>query len=137
MATGKEIQEAARKKDWQRLHEIAHEAGMAAGKSHTPTPMRVVERANPLDRNSPIVTDYGIETEGLCGFAWVVIRPATSSFARWLKQRGIGRTGYGGGTHIWVSEFGQSYERKEQYARAYAQVIKDAGLTAYWDSRLD
>lgn len=129
--------EAAKKKDWQQLHDIAHEAGMKAAEAHTPTPMRVIQRQNPLDPHSPIARDYGTVNEGVCGFAWVVIRPATTSFARWLKAQRIGRNGYGGGVHIWVSQFGQSMERKEKYAAAYAEVMREAGFNAIHDSRLD
>lgn len=131
------LKEIVAKKDWQALHEAAHEAGTKAATQHTPTPMRVAQRFDPLDDSSPIVKDYGVIDEGLCGFAWIVVKPANSSFALWLKRNRIGRAGYGGGIHIWVSQFGQSYERKEKYANAYALTLVEAGLKAYSDSRLD
>ena len=41
------------------------------------------------------------------------------------------------GLSVWVSEGGQSMERKEAYARAYADVLRAAGIEAYAGSRMD
>lgn len=111
------------------LYAKAHEAGMAAGKAALPTPMIV--RDEMTDHVYPPVMD------GVCGFAWVTIRPANSPFARWLKQRGLGHKGYHGGWEYWVSGFGQSYERKYAYARAFSKVLGEAGIKAYAGGRLD
>jgi hypothetical protein len=73
----------------------------------------------------------------MCGFAWVNVRPGTSSFARWLKRADLARRAYHGGLDIWVRQFNQSHERKVAYARAYADVLQDAGVTAYAGDRLD
>lgn len=119
------------------LHARAHAAGYAAGSDFTPTPMHVVEHSNPLDDSSPVKRDYGLYADGVCGFAWVNVRPGNSSFARWLTKTNIGRAAYEGGVQLWISHFGQSMERKSAYARAYAQVLTDAGIRAYAESRMD
>ena len=78
------------------------------------------------------------EPEGMCGFAWVKIRPGNSSFAKWLVKNKLARSAYGGGVDIWISGFNQSVERKEACARAMAEVLRnELGVNAYADSRLD
>lgn len=119
------------------LHRKADAAGMAAGLATRPVPMYVVERANPWDNNSPITRRYAPAMGGVCGFAWVKVRPATGPFVRWLKAEGLGHKGYTGGWDVWVHQFEQSLECKTAYANAYAGVLREAGLTAYGQSRMD
>lgn len=119
------------------LHQRAHAAGMAAGEAALPTPMHVVQRVNPFDDNSPVKRDCGLVMDGVCGFAWIKIRPATGSFARWAKTQGLGHKAYTGGYDIRVRGFGQSMERKAAYADAYAAVLNEAGIKAYSESRMD
>lgn len=114
----------------------AHEAGMRALDATRPTPMVVSQHASPIDNASPVVQQW-YEPEGMCGFAWVVVRPGTSSFARWLTKTKRARPAYRGGVSIWVNGSTQSIQRKESYARAFAAVLKEAGINAYSDSRLD
>ena len=77
-------------------------------------------------------------SDGVCGFAWVNIKPARGKFVKFLKDNNIGRKdSYYGGWTVWVSDFGQSVTRKENYARAFAKVLGDYGITAYSMSRLD
>lgn len=121
----------------QALFAKADAAGQAAGEAHAPQPMYVVQRENPFDDNSPIVKAYPPVMDGVCGFAWVNIRPGNSSFASWLRKRGLGHKGYHGGWEYWVRGFGQSYERKMAYARAFAAVLSEAGIQAYASGRLD
>lgn len=126
--------------DFESLYNSAHEAGMQAGRGVRPTPMQVVERLNPLDDSSPIVRDYGVYSEGACGFASVIIRPGNCAFANWLKKNKGCRRAYRGGVQIWVSEFNQSIDRKEAYAGEFARVISEAKLPntqVFVDSRLD
>jgi len=120
---------------FQNLFTEAYIAGQEAGTRQIPRPMQVVE-ADVFGKPLANATVWD-EPEGMCGFAWVVIRPATSSFARWLLKNKLARTGYTGGLHIWISDHNQSYERKLAHARAMAKVISDAGFEAYADSRLD
>jgi len=111
----------------------AYEDGLCAGQNCTPDPMIVDD-----GRQSYFVED------GLCGFAWVHISPATGSFARWLMKQGYAHTAYYGGADIWISAHGQSYARKLAHATAMAKAFKrlfDANGIAckyvYADGRLD
>lgn len=112
--------------------------GLEAGNACKPVPMRVVEHSNPLDDTSPVRHDYGIVEGGVCGFAWVKIRPANCAFANWLRDNGHGRTdSYSGGLIVWVGEFGQSMARKEAYARAMADYFRTMHVKCYAESRMD
>ena len=124
------------KAECQALHAKAHAAGMAAGEAHAPVPMHVVERVNPFDDNSAIKRDYGVYAQGVCGFAWVEF-PGVGSFARWAKEAGVARARAMGGYQVWVRGFGQSYEKKCAYAHAYAEILREAGVPAFADGRLD
>ncbi|MEE9593745.1 MAG: hypothetical protein V3W28_09215 [Thermoplasmata archaeon] len=125
-------------KEWEQLYLAAHDAGMEAGSAHAPTPMVVVQHEDPWDDSSPVAKTYASVMDGACGFAWVNVRPGTSSFARWLRKSGEGRTDhYTGGTTVSVPFFNQSYERKMAYARAMADVLGEAGVKAYAGGRLD
>lgn len=123
------------------FHEVlwntADHLGHIAGSFHQPTPMFVTQHSNPLDDNSPIQQSWKVEG-GVCGFAWVNIRPATSRFARWAKKRDIGHTdSYYGGLSIWISAHGQSMERKLAHAERTASILRMAGLNARAYSRMD
>ena len=75
-----------------------------------------------------------------CGFAWVKIRPATTSFARALKKEGIvDYVSYNGGYDVWnpADYHGQSMDVKEVGARVYAKVLQSYGIGAYAMSRPD
>ena len=116
----------------------AHAQGVKAGNACNPIPMIVGTPTTPLGND----IDYDKETyyvaDGMCGFAWINIKPARGKFVKYLKENDIGRKdSYYGGYTIWVSEFGQSVTRKENYARAFAKVLGDNGITAYNMSRLD
>lgn len=122
--------------NFRHLYMAAYEAGMAAGEACNPMPMVVEQRANMLDDNAPVVRrDY--VADGVCGFAWVVVRPGNSAFARWLKENSLARPHYAGGVSIWVTTFGQSMQRKEAYARAFAKVLQDNDIKANAESRMD
>ena len=111
-------------------------AGIAAGtaaKTSTMVLGQAIGLSNGIDYSKP----HYIEPEGPCGFAWIVVRPATSAFARYLRAKQLARPAYGGGLQIWVSEYNQSMERKEAHAEAYAAVLRDAGINAYAQSRMD
>lgn len=109
------------------LERIAYAAGIKAGRECRPIPMIVS-------------TASGIEIEcvddGACGFAWVAFAGNTA-FGRWAKKQGLAGSHYPSGLCIWVSEFGQSVERKSAFADAYAQTLRNAGIDAYSGSRLD
>ena len=120
------------------IYEQAHAAGMAAGNECTPTPMVVGQPTTPLGDDIDYEKDTYYVADGVCGFAWINIKPARGAFVKYLKENQIGRKdSYYGGYTIWVSGFGQSLARKENYARAFTSVLRENGLTAYNMSRMD
>lgn len=75
-----------------------------------------------------------------CGFAWVKIRPARGKFVNFLKAHSIGKTDtYEGGYTIWNPSGNntQSMDAKYAGARAFADVLKDAGIKCTPYSRID
>jgi hypothetical protein len=74
-----------------------------------------------------------------CGFAWVTVpEKASTKLGRALKTVGFTKA-YGGGLQLWNpgGSFTQSMDVKETGARAYADVLKQFGITAYMSSRAD
>lgn len=124
-------------KGFRSLFAAAHAAGMAAGNAAVPQPMIVGSPsslfANDIDPRQPI---YHVP-EGVCGFAWVHIPNGRHPFVNECRNRKIGHKNYHKGWDVWVRDFGQSMARKEAYARAFAGVLKEAGIEAYADSRMD
>lgn len=124
--------------EFQALWNKANAAGREAATATVPQPMYVSTAvglfSDEIDTSKPV---YKVD-DGLCGFAWVSVRPGTSAFARWLKYHGHGQTdGYAGGVSIWIGDYNQSHARKYAHAKAMAKVITDAGYTAYANERLD
>ena len=125
------------------IYEEAHAAGMAAASKCVPTPMIVTQHQDPWDNTSPVVKQYAPVMSGVCGFAWVNVRPGTCSFARWAKKQDLGYSdSYYGGYTIYVSGkhfpgCEQSMEIKEAYAQAFAEVLRDYGIGAVARSRMD
>jgi len=89
-----------------------------------------------------------VDWHGCCGFAWVNMKPATSSFARWLAtkrkenpgDRTYGRVDdyYGGVTWWDPGQWGgQSINIKEEGAMAFASVLRKHGFDARVMTRLD
>jgi hypothetical protein len=120
-----------------RLFESAHEAGLKAGREVGVTPM-VVGSPTELFGNE---IDWDKSTyhvsDGVCGFAGVIIKPARGKFVSLLKKMGRGWKHYYGGFYMTCREFNQSLTRKEAYCEAFARVLGEAGLRAYVDSRMD
>jgi len=112
------------------VYDRAYAAGLAAGNNAIPTPMVVTDAMHGKQ--------WYVE-DGACGFAWIRVRPATSSFARWLlKEKIVSGRSYNGGVDIWISDHNQSVTRKEAHARAMADVLRsELGINCYADSRLD
>ena len=120
------------------IYSEAHSKGIAAGNACSPTPMVVGQPTTPLGNDIDYSKDTYYVSDGVCGFAWVNIKPARGGFVKYLKENGIGRKdSYYGGYTIWVREFGQSLARKESYARAFADVLTTNGIKAYSMSRMD
>lgn len=119
---------AERHAGYKALYELAMREGYRAGELATPRTMYVQDTAT---------GQVWAESEGMCGFAWVVVKNANKGFGHWLIKTGLARKGYQGGAHIWISAHNQSIERKTEHAIAVAQVLRNAGVDAYADSRLD
>lgn len=125
--------------NYQAIHNECHEAGMIAGANFRTTPMLVGEAtsifSNEIDYSKPTF----VVDDGPCGFAWVNIYPGNCRLANQYKKLGLAKPAYGGGVQIWISEFGQSADRKYAYAQAYAAKLRE--LTSveriYPGSRLD
>jgi hypothetical protein len=122
--------------DWKAVYDEAHAAGMAAVEKLTVVPMIVQDHANPLDDNSPVTKEYFV-ADGVCGFASIVVRPGTCSFAKWLTKNELAGPHYYGGVSIPVHYFNQSLQRKETYAHAFAEVLNKHGIKSRADSRMD
>lgn len=122
--------------DLNAIHAMATAAGNAAADAAVPTPMVVGTASTPwgndIDRTKP--TYY--VADGPCGYAWVRIK-GNATFGRWANQQGITSPGYPSGLNIYPRLMTQSIKRKEAWANAYAQVLRDHGIEAYVDSRLD
>lgn len=123
--------------DFAALYAKADAAGKAAATACVPTPMVVGSPTtllgNDIDPNKP--TYY--VADGVCGFAWIKLKGNTP-FGRWTKKKGLAKPAYPNGLSIWVSAYGQSMARKEAYARAFAKVLNENGVSdAYADSRMD
>ena len=106
------------------IFDLAHSAGLLAVEQLNVEPMAVVDGS----------TRYIVEG-GVCGFAWVTM-PARGAHVAAAKAFGA-RKGYPKGLTIWVSHFGQSMQRKETYAYAFAKSLRNVGIDAYSDSRMD
>jgi hypothetical protein len=129
----------ARYNDFNLWLKEAHEAGLAAGNFAATVTMVVVQRENPFDDTSAVTKRWEVP-DGPCGFAWVSVRPATSSFAKYVKKEHPNEwnvSSYSGGVRKSVHEFGQSVQRKSAYARAYAAVLNSHGIAAHAYDQLD
>jgi hypothetical protein len=122
------VERAAKYERFQAIIDQAFAAGEQAGISAMPLPMGICTSDGRL---------IDIIDEGACGFAWVTVKPANSSFAIWAKKQGLMRSAYGGGVQYWVKGFGQSVDRKAAFAGAFAKVLQDNGIKATAGDRLD
>ena len=118
------------------LYKKAHAAGVHAADGHTPTPMLVGEPTTLFGSELNYAKPVHYVPQGVCGFAWVNFKGNTA-WGKWAKKFKVAKPAYGGGLQIWVSLYGQSMEKKEAYAHAFAKVLNEAGVQAYPGSRMD
>lgn len=118
------------------LYAKANAAGKAAAQACSVVPMIVGEAKGLLGGGINFAQPVYYVADGVCGFAWIKIS-GNSSFGKWAKKQLIARPGYPNGLQISVSEYGQSMQLKEAYAYAFAEVLREAGIEAYAQSRLD
>ena len=104
----------------------ANAAGKAAAEACAPEMMCVKNGAGKVYGPFPV-----------CGFAWVVVKPNRGAFATYLKDHAGFSKHYGGGISNWIGDYGQGMDMKAAHARAYAEVLRDAGYDAYANSRMD
>lgn len=116
------------------LMQRAYAAGKEAGAKCVPQPMGVVAAdifGNPLPG-----AKVEVVRDGVCGFAWVRLKGNTA-FGRWAKANGYARAGYPSGLNISTKLMTQSMERNEAAARAMRDVLRDAGIDCWMESRID
>ena len=111
--------------NYKAIYELAHRAGMDAVKALQVNPMYVTDGR----------TTWKVD-DGLCGFASIHFMGNTS-FGKWAKANNIAQKHWKKGLYIWVGDFNQSYERKSAYASAFARYLKENGIDAWSESRLD
>ena len=105
--------------------EAALAAGAVAHRTAVPDPMTVVGGGK----------EYFV-SEGMCGFSWVKIK-GNNGFGAYCKKIGLATPAYGGGLRIGYPFPSQSYDRGQAWALAFSDVLKDNGIFAYADGRLD
>lgn len=118
------------------LYDKANDAGLAAAKE-VELPQFLITETNAFGEQKENAKQYIMN--GLCGFAWVSIKPANMKFAKWMVQNaGARKDSYAGGVRFPIFGFEQSIDKKAAYAGAFAGVLQDAGMKkVYMDSRLD
>lgn len=133
----KENAPKAAKGSFAAIWQEAWNAGVSAAHACVPVPMGVVQRANPLDDSSPVVHDYGMVSDGVCGFASVHF-PGNTAFGKWAKANGFAKKDeYRGGLYAWIFDYRQSLAKKEAHASAMVEVLTRHGIKAYSTSRMD
>lgn len=134
------LERASRQDQYQQWIYAMSALAEAAYLATTPQAMVVYETAGLTDIPKKNGNSWYV-SEGVCGFAWIVIKPATSSFAKWLIKNKIGYKNYYGGWVIPMSylipNMTQSMERAESAARCCAKFLRDQNINAYAESRMD
>jgi hypothetical protein len=110
----------------------AHRAGDEAAKAVRPAPLGHI-----VVSGGGMAPRHFYEPHGACGFAWVVVKPNRGKFAQFLKAHAGFKKHWEGGISNWIGDYGQEVDRKYAYAREYARVLREAGYSAYANSRLD
>lgn len=108
-----------------------------------PNPV-IFGQAKDLFSNEMVPGTEELVMDGLCGFAWINIKPARGEFVKFLKRNNIGHPGvYGGWTisayNVGIPGSSQSMERKEAGCKAFVAVIKEyfPDMRIWVESRLD
>jgi hypothetical protein len=133
--------------DFKTFHSIcvrAHEAGMKAVESAKIVPMIVGAEAGFMSGQIDYTQPVEYVADGVCGFAWISVSPEFKGSTklgkeerRVLEKFGFWKNDYEKCYQISVSYFNQSLQKKEAYARAYAEVLRAEGIDAYARSRID
>jgi len=124
--------------DFASLYAQADAAGRSAVEKTKVVPMIVGQETSLFSGKIDYTKETYYVADGVCGFAWVNVKPGNSKFANWLKKNKLARTdSYYGGVSMSVRDYNQSLQKKEAYAHAFAAVLRDAGISAYTTSRMD
>jgi hypothetical protein len=77
--------------------------------------------------------------DNYCGFAWVEIPNGRSPFVNWCKKNSVGSKHWQKGWQIWrcTGSHTQCMNVLEQGASAFAGVLKEHGIDAWYNSRAD
>lgn len=127
--------------NFREIYNEAHMAGEAAVTKYVAegklVGMVVSQHENMMDDSSPVVMREFV-ADGPCGFAWIDVRPRNCAFAKWLMEQKIGsNSDYDKSIKIWVHFYGQSIQKKEIYADAFAEVLRSHKIKAFSTSRMD
>jgi hypothetical protein len=123
MAVNAQVLPIGYENDWQKLHELAQQAGNDAVQETVPTPM--------------FLSGGSVIKDGECGSAWVTIPDGRHAFPKWLvKNKHAFRAQPG--VRVYANfNSSQSVQINRAYAEAYAHVLKSHGIKCVTDSRLD
>ncbi|MDB5855092.1 MAG: hypothetical protein JWR22_3133 [Herminiimonas sp.] len=94
---------------WDAIYTFAVRAGRKAMRDFVPKPLVVAGQ---------------VYMDGECGGAHVVIEDGRTSFARWLRRKGLNRLHHQRGYLISAEQIGQSAESAKAYADAFALVLR-------------
>lgn len=122
----------------------ASEAAVKAYKEAKPHPV-IFGQAVDIFSNKMVPGSEELCTEGVCGFAWINIKPARGPFISWLKKNNRGDRGVYGGWTLGTYDItdhtcnSQSLARKEAACRAFVEVLREyfPGMRIWVSSRLD
>ena len=131
----------------------AEEAGKKALEECNPQPMVVEEHMDMFNDNSPVKQSWHV-SDGVCGFAWINIKAKSGSNRRFINELKLlkiasnnindftstvlfKKDSYYGGFTYWVHDGGQSMQRKEDFAHAFAAVLKEHDIDCRVMSRID
>jgi hypothetical protein len=97
--------------------------------------------SNEIDYSQP--TEY--VADGVCGFAWTYVYPDYKGNTKLGKEErkvleacGFEKDYCNPKKYtLWVSDFNQSMQKKEAYARAFSGVLRSRGIQAGSQSRMD
>ena len=83
------------------------------------------------------VEGYPVVMEGMCGGAYVRVPDARSGFARWAIRTGKGTKDHKSGTLLSADADSQSADRAAAYARAFATVLRQNGVSCDVEEYID
>jgi hypothetical protein len=126
------------------IYQKAHAAGMSAVEKLEVVPMIVGQETSFFSGKIDYAKPTYYVADGVCGFAWVDVYPANKGNTKagkeerkLLERFGFRKNDYEKTHQLWVSAYNQSMQKKESYARAFAEVLRENGFKAYAGSRLD